>query len=117
MLVTESSADAENAFSFTPESDVYTYITYPPAWIMPCSIYITHLHGDHCFGIGATIQSIDTAKRQHQEADRNSDSGPSVTHVWGPPGTAELIKSQLVLTGEEGYKTSQPCIAHDTYQC
>ena len=49
------------------------------------SIFITHLHGDHCFGLSSVVALIDGAK-----AARLQDIDPERrrTYVYGPPGIA-----------------------------
>jgi ribonuclease BN (tRNA processing enzyme) len=56
-------------------------------------IFITHMHGDHCFGLAQMLAALDGAKRRGTtppEAQSN--------HVYGPPGTVELLQASLVLT-------------------
>ena len=38
-------------------------LTVPRA-LAPCSIFITHLRGDHCFGLATTLRLIDAAQVQ-----------------------------------------------------
>lgn len=45
-------------------------------------IFITHLHGDHCFGLGSAVLLIDVAKSKRGDPNRMQ------THVYGPPGVA-----------------------------
>lgn len=53
------------------------------------AIFITHLHGDHCFGLGAVLQAIDLAKSS------SSDVREDETIVFGPTGTAELVRVSM----------------------
>lgn len=46
-------------------------------------IYITHLHGDHCFGLGAALALLDGAKARRQQ-----DPARRRHHIYGPPGLA-----------------------------
>ncbi|KAG2427852.1 hypothetical protein HXX76_012173 [Chlamydomonas incerta] len=57
-------------------------------------IFVTHMHGDHCFGLGATLALLDGAK-----AARQADPSRRRHHVYGPPGLAELLRASMVLTG------------------
>ncbi|KAG2452691.1 hypothetical protein HYH02_002923 [Chlamydomonas schloesseri] len=57
-------------------------------------IFITHMHGDHCFGLGAALALLDGAKAAHQP-----DPARRRHHVYGPPGLAELLRASLALTG------------------
>uniref|UniRef100_A0A7S3RAJ1 Metallo-beta-lactamase domain-containing protein n=1 Tax=Dunaliella tertiolecta TaxID=3047 RepID=A0A7S3RAJ1_DUNTE len=100
------------------------------------SIFITHMHGDHCYGLGTTLLAIDEAKAAAQAAQNREASGSSsssnseserasshsrasssrrgdaggaaqhsagqpepVIYVYGPPGLAELLRAQLIMTG------------------
>ncbi|KAG2492115.1 hypothetical protein HYH03_009606 [Edaphochlamys debaryana] len=51
-------------------------------------IFVTHLHGDHCFGLGAALQLLDGHKPEG-----------ALHRVCGPPGVAELLRASLLLTG------------------
>lgn len=67
-------------------------------------IFVTHLHGDHCFGLAQMLAALDSAKRKGStppEAQRN--------YVYGPPGTVELLQASLVLTSLQ--KQLQVCAA------
>ncbi len=63
-----------------------------------CSIFITHLHGDHCFGLATTLQFIDHAKA----ASLDLAAPLPVTHVYGPPGLGELLRVSLPADQHEG---------------
>ncbi|MEW5297171.1 MAG: hypothetical protein WDW36_000396 [Sanguina aurantia] len=56
-------------------------------------IFITHLHGDHCFGLGSAVLLIDVAKSKRGDPNRMQ------THVYGPPGVADLLRVTLLTTG------------------
>jgi ribonuclease Z len=56
-------------------------------------IFITHMHGDHCFGLGGMLCTVANAKRL---AD---DPGP--IHVYGPPGLQEYVRTALQATDTE----------------
>ncbi|MAG59021.1 MAG: ribonuclease Z [Planctomycetes bacterium] len=43
-------------------------------------IFITHLHGDHIFGLGGLISSLNLAQREYP------------LHVWGPRGVRRFIE-------------------------
>jgi ribonuclease Z len=52
----------------------------PPS---PRSIFITHLHGDHCFGLPAVLALLDAVKDRHVSEPRRRRH-----NVVGPPGLA-----------------------------
>ncbi|MEW5314496.1 MAG: hypothetical protein WDW38_005991 [Sanguina aurantia] len=56
-------------------------------------IFITHLHGDHCFGLGSAVLLIDVAKSKRGDPNRMQ------THVYGPLGVADLLRVTLLTTG------------------
>lgn len=51
------------------------------------AICITHLHGDHCFGIWGVIASM------------NMEGRKTELHIVGPPGIRELVETVLRLGG------------------
>lgn len=53
------------------------------------SIFVTHLHGDHIFGLPGMIQTMNLLNRIHP------------LHVYGPPGLREFIESTTVSTMSE----------------
>ena len=57
------------------------------------SIFVTHLHGDHCFGLGSMLVMLGNVKCQSL-----SRPGAERLHVYGPPGLAILVK-MLGVTG------------------
>ncbi|GIL84558.1 hypothetical protein Vretimale_14606 [Volvox reticuliferus] len=57
-------------------------------------IFITHLHGDHCFGVAAALAVLDRAKAAGQ-----SDPARRRHHLYGPPGLSELVRVSMVSTG------------------
>ncbi|GLC39336.1 hypothetical protein PLESTB_000895900 [Pleodorina starrii] len=57
-------------------------------------IFITHLHGDHCFGLPAALGLLDEVKAAGQ-----ADPARRRHHVYGPPGLAELVRVSMISTG------------------
>jgi ribonuclease Z len=53
------------------------------------SIYISHLHGDHIFGLPGMVQTMNLLNRVHP------------LHIYGPPGLCEFIQSTTVSTMSE----------------
>jgi ribonuclease BN (tRNA processing enzyme) len=68
---------------------------------LTCRIFITHLHGDHCFGLATALQLIDDAKSSAWAKKSSGRLHPIMeTQVYGPPGLKELLRVSLALTGE-----------------
>lgn len=61
-------------------------------------IFISHLHGDHFFGLVGLISSFTLLNRQNE------------LHVYGPKGIKEIILLQLKLGGS---RTSYPLYFHE----
>ncbi|KAL3130568.1 hypothetical protein ABBQ38_008374 [Trebouxia sp. C0009 RCD-2024] len=55
-----------------------------------CGIYISHLHGDHCFGLPGVIELV---SRAHQAS--GTARGSQQLTIQGPPGIQQLVKSAL----------------------
>ena len=60
-------------------------------------IFISHLHGDHCFGLPGMIELI---------SQRHAAAGPSrpppALQVYGPPGIQQLVKAALSVSLSAG---------------
>jgi ribonuclease Z len=55
------------------------------------AVYLTHLHADHWLGLPGMLKSFDLRDRDAPLA------------VYGPPGTAELMRAMRVIYGRLGY--------------
>jgi ribonuclease Z len=55
------------------------------------AVYLTHLHADHWLGLPGMLKSFDLRDRDAPLA------------VYGPPGTAELMRAMRVVYGRLGY--------------
>ena len=55
------------------------------------AVFLTHLHTDHWLGLPGMLKSFDLRDREAPLA------------VYGPPGTADLMRLQRVITGRLGY--------------
>lgn len=86
------------------------------------ALFITHLHGDHCFGIGTMLVALNKARNKaaaaagstsHSSSSSGAggklpgpDSG-SALRVFGPPRVGELVSSMLFIAGV-GRQLDQP---------
>lgn len=52
-----------------------------------CNIYISHLHGDHYFGLAGLLSTMHLQGRQQP------------LHLFGPPGLSEILSLQLRYSG------------------
>jgi ribonuclease BN (tRNA processing enzyme) len=75
-------------------------------WLQVETLFITHLHGDHCFGIGSMLVSLCSARRavreqqqQQQRRDWPAGEGPGALRLVGPPKLGELVSALLVGAG------------------
>ena len=57
-------------------------------------IFITHLHGDHVFGLPGLLCTLG----MQRTIPTNPDEEPNPVHVVGPPGTASYVHSSLALS-------------------
>ncbi|CAL8470437.1 g9979 [Coccomyxa elongata] len=65
------------------------------------TLFITHMHGDHCFGIGGLLRTVSTAREGTPLAD-------TPFHIYGPPGLHRLVTAAL---GFDGRPLSMPLMA------
>jgi len=56
-------------------------------------ICITHMHGDHCFGVPALLQTLSYIWAGEPESDRRP------VHIYGPPGIFEWVEASVQMTG------------------
>eukprot|EP00192_Tetraselmis_astigmatica_P003287 CAMPEP_0117666794 /NCGR_PEP_ID=MMETSP0804-20121206/10580_1 /TAXON_ID=1074897 /ORGANISM="Tetraselmis astigmatica, Strain CCMP880" /LENGTH=597 /DNA_ID=CAMNT_0005474391 /DNA_START=22 /DNA_END=1815 /DNA_ORIENTATION=- len=52
-------------------------------------VCITHMHGDHCFGLPGLLGFISAHKSRQHEADRTP------LYIYGPPGIFEWVQTSL----------------------
>lgn len=79
-----------------------------PGAVQVDTIFMTHLHGDHCFGVGSMLISLCNAKRdamqkqqqpEHQQQLPGPDQGPDKLRIVGPPNVGQLVSALLVGAG------------------
>ncbi len=69
----------------------------PPGSIT--KIFITHLHGDHCFGLPGVICNLGSVHRDSQDdCPAGSDEDLPVVDIYGPEGIADYLRASLQLT-------------------
>ena len=56
-------------------------------------VFISHLHGDHCFGLPGLIELVSKA---HKES--NSPAANRSLEVYGPPGIQQLVKGAFAVS-------------------
>lgn len=81
-------------------------MTHGFRWIR--AIFITHLHGDHIFGLPSLLTSIGrNAQHRRRAALENGDDGSDpVIRIYGPYGTRGFVRSSLFWTAPVGVRFS-----------
>lgn len=63
-------------------------------------IFISHLHGDHSFGLPGVLCFVGQATQEEREQSRNPDGVATMEpiDIFGPEGLRDLIRSSIQLT-------------------
>lgn len=69
------------------------------------SIFITHMHGDHIYGLPAFLSDAGISRSQNNQAN-------TPVEIYGPCGLAKYLKTVFQLTDT---KTNCPCIVHELF--
>lgn len=67
-------------------------------------VFISHLHGDHCFGLPGLIEVVSEA---HEAAKSPNDM--RILAVFGPPGIQQLVKGALAVSHVQACYDAIPC--------
>ena len=67
-------------------------------------VFISHLHGDHCFGLPGLIELVSEA---HEAAKSPNDMRS--LQVFGPPGIQQLVKGALAVSHVQACYDATPC--------
>ena len=68
-------------------------------------LFITHMHGDHCFGVCGLLHAISRARQGTPLADARFT-------VFGPPGLHQLIGTGLSFDGQPLSMPLVRCLGH-----
>lgn len=80
-------------------------MTHGFRWIR--AIFITHLHGDHIFGLPMLLANIGKyAQHRKRKAVENNDESDPVIRVFGPYGTRGFVRASLYWTNPVGVRFS-----------
>ena len=80
-------------------------MTHGFRWIR--AIFITHLHGDHIYGLPKLLSSIALyAQFRRRKALENGDDSDPVIRIFGPYGTRGFLRSSLYWTNPLGVRFS-----------
>ena len=69
-------------------------------------IFISHMHGDHFFGLPTLLTDIGLS-RIHKTAQAYSP-----IDIYGPPGLSDYLKTVFQISNA---KSNYPCIVHELY--
>ncbi|KAI8853826.1 beta-lactamase-like protein [Chytridium lagenaria] len=95
-----------HAFNTTPTS-IPTNLPPPPRLTKISKVFLTHLHGDHCFGLPGLLCTVSqtVAQSTRAESARTENAGKEVEwvdtvvlEVYGPVGAREYVRNALKYT-------------------
>ena len=93
----------ENTYSRLVECD--WCMTHGFRWIK--AIFITHLHGDHIYGLPMLLSAIGRyAQYRRREAMEKGDDSEPVIRIFGPYGVRGFLRTSLYWTSPVGVKFS-----------
>jgi ribonuclease Z len=72
------------------------------------AIFITHLHGDHIYGLPSLLQNIGSCAqfRRRRALERGDDGTDPVIRIYGPYGTRGFLRTSLYWTKPLGVRFS-----------
>lgn len=61
-------------------------------------IFLTHMHGDHAFGLPGVLCMMGQATQDIREKDASDGIGVTPIDIYGPEGTRDLVRSVMQLS-------------------